>query len=159
MNRTSTIKIGHLTGPKFNLETGVPQGVCLSPTLFNIYVHDISKPLPNTDYIQYADDITQIIAVPGPPNVISQNTSHAIEQLTRYDNKWKIQTNIHKFQTLNIARRTTHPIITDEQIMPYTNKATVLGLTFSTQTITPQITARSAIDMMFISFVHIWYSC
>ena len=64
MDRTATIKIGHFTGPKFNLETGVPQGACLSPTLFKIYVHDIPHPLPNTDYIQYADGITQIIAVP-----------------------------------------------------------------------------------------------
>ena len=87
VDRTATIKIGHFTGPKFNLETGVPQGACLSPTLFNIYVRDIPHPLPNTDYIQYADDITQVIAAPGPPNVISQNTSQAIEQLTRYENK------------------------------------------------------------------------
>ena len=147
MDRTATIKIGHFTGPKFNLETGVPQGACLSPTLFNIYVRDIPHPLPNTDFIQYADDITQIIAVPGPPHVISQNTSHAIEQLTKYENKWKIQTNMHKFQTLNIARRTTHPIIADEQIIPYTNKATALGLTFSTRSITPQITTRRAMAM------------
>ena len=68
-------------------------------------------------------------------------------KLTRYENKWKIQTNMHKFQTLNIARRTTHPIITDEQIISYTNKATVLGLTFSTRSITPQITTRRAMAM------------
>ena len=88
-----------------------------------------------------------MIAVPGPPNVISQNTSLAIELLTRYENKWKIQTNINKFQTLNIARRKTLPIITDEQAIPYTNKATVLGLTFSTSSITPQITTRRGIAM------------
>ena len=54
---------------------------------------------------------------------------------------------MQKFQTLNIARRTTHPIITDEQIIPYTNKATVLGLTFSTRSIAPQITTRRAMAM------------
>ena len=54
---------------------------------------------------------------------------------------------MHKFQTLNIARRTTHPIIADEQIIIYTNKATALGLTFSTRSITPQITTRRAMAM------------
>ena len=50
MDLTTTIKIGHFTEPKFNLETGVPQGACVSPTLFNIYAHDIPHPLPK-DYI------------------------------------------------------------------------------------------------------------
>ena len=54
---------------------------------------------------------------------------------------------MHKFQTLNIAQRTTHPIIADEQMIPYTNKATALGLTFSTRSITPQITTRRAMAM------------
>ena len=43
---------------------------------------------------------------------------------------------MHKFQTLNIARHTTHPIITDKQIISYTNKATVLGPTFTTSSFT-----------------------
>ena len=54
---------------------------------------------------------------------------------------------MHKFQTLNIARRTTHPIIADEQIIPYTSKSTALGLTFSKRSITPQITTRRAMAM------------
>ena len=41
----------------------------------------------------------------------------------------------------------THPIIADEQIIPYTNKATALGLTFSTRSITPQITTHRAMAM------------
>ena len=35
-NKKASIKIGHISGPKFKLESGVPQGACLSPTLFNI---------------------------------------------------------------------------------------------------------------------------
>ena len=151
MDRTATIKIGHFTGPKFNLETGVPQGACLSPTLFNIYVHDIPRPLPNTDYIQYADDITQIIAVPGtyslcnfPKHFTSNRTTDQVrKQMENTDEHAQIPNTPHSPTHAQL----TFPIITDEQIIPYTNKATVSGLTFSTQSITPQITTRRAIAM------------
>ena len=95
-NRTASIKIGHISGPKFKLESGVLQEACLSPTLFNIYFKDIPETLVDTDYLQYADDITQIIALPGNPRAIANNTKLAIEQINNYENKWKIQTNINK---------------------------------------------------------------
>ena len=105
MDRTVRIKIENYTGQPFELQTGVPQGACLSPTLFNFYVHDLPDPLPNTDYEQYADDITQIIAAPGNYRTIGQNTTHAIAQLNDYENKWKTQTNFDKFRTRSDERR------------------------------------------------------
>ena len=110
-NRTASIKIFHISGPKFKLDSGVPPGACLLPTLFNIYVKDIPEPLVDTDYSQYADDITQIIALPGHPREIANNTKHAIEQINKNENKWKIQTNSNKFQIMNISRRNTAPFI------------------------------------------------
>ena len=143
-DRTASIKIGHYTGPPFNLETGVPQGACLSPTLFNIQVKDIPQPLPDTDYIQYADDITQIIALPGPPEAIAQNTAHAIRQINEYENRWKIQTNMTKFTIMNISRRRTVPIYIDDEHLDYSRTAKVLGLTYSNTGLTPQVTVRRA---------------
>ena len=58
----ATIRIGNLLGTPFHLESGVPQGACLSPSLFNFYVSDLPDTLPDTDYVQYADDVTQIIS-------------------------------------------------------------------------------------------------
>ena len=38
---------------------GVPQGLVLSPTFFNLYMHDILLPThPNTHILSYSDDIT-----------------------------------------------------------------------------------------------------
>ena len=145
MDRTARIKIGRYTGQTIELETGVPQGACLSPTLFNFYVRDLPDPLPNTDYIQYADDITQIISAPGTYRSIGQNTTHAIGQLNDFENKWKIQTNVDKFNTINIARLKTDDLLVNDNALTYKKTAKILGLTFSSRGLTKQATIRQII--------------
>ena len=63
-DRTATIQIGEYIGPPFKLNSWVPQEACLSPTLHSFYTHDMPEPLPNTNYIAFADDITQITSGP-----------------------------------------------------------------------------------------------
>src|SRR6478609_7126221 len=43
--------------PPQQFKTGVPQGGGLSPTLFDIYTSDISKPPKNTTLTTYTDDM------------------------------------------------------------------------------------------------------
>ena len=144
-DRTARIKIGGHTGQTIELETGVPQGACLSPTLFNFYVHDLPDPLPNTDYIQYADDITQIISAPGDYRFIGHQTTYAIRQLNDFENKWKIQTNIDKFSTINIARYKTDALTINDNDLTYKRNAKILGLTFSNRGPAKQVSIRRAI--------------
>ena len=116
------------------------------PQQFNIYVKDIPQPLVDTDYLQYADDITQIIALPGNPKAIANNTKLAIEQINNYENKWKIQTNINKFQIINVSRRNTAQVIVNRKEINYTKKKKkkILGMTYSTHGISPQVEIRKA---------------
>ena len=144
-DRTATIRIGNHIGPSFPLNSGVPQGACLSPTLYSFFVHDCPPPIPDTDYVAYADDITQIIAIRGNPTVVANNTTHAIEQINNYENKWKIKTNTTKFQIIPISRYKTSDIFINNRLIPYSHRGKVLGLNFSTFGFTQQPKIRKAI--------------
>ena len=141
-DRHAQIRIQNHTGPPFKLHSGVPQGAVLSPTLYSYFTHDIPPPLPDTDYISYADDITQLITTPG--NIVN-NTEHAIEQINTFENKWKIQANINKFTIININRHKTQDIFIENRHIPYSNTGRILGLQLSSHGYNRHITARKAI--------------
>ena len=61
-DRKARVVHNGVEGPDFALQAGVPQGSVLSPTLYNIYVRDLPRPLSNSSlYIIYADDVSQIV--------------------------------------------------------------------------------------------------
>ena len=100
------------------------------------------EPLPNTDYIAFADDITQITAGRYKYNDAARNTQHAIQQINNYENKWKVKRNKNKFQLVPISRIKISDITINNNILQYTNKGKILGLTFNTRGIIPQIKIR-----------------
>ena len=128
--RTGKLTINNTyTGPSFPIRSGVPQGSSLSPTLYTIYTADIPQDTPGSLNMMYADDITQIITHPSKSkNIMARHASREIVRINNYEKKWKIKTNTAKFKIIPLATRTTHPIIIDGQVIPYTNEGTILGL-------------------------------
>ncbi|KAH7676041.1 hypothetical protein AAVH_42050, partial [Aphelenchoides avenae] len=56
--RTSAVIVGDDCGDSFSPPSGTPQGSCLGPVLFIIYVHDISNVVDAPcKFAQYADDV------------------------------------------------------------------------------------------------------
>ena len=130
-DRQAQIRIGQFTGQAFPLLSGVPQGGCLSPTLFNLYTSDLPPPQNDNEQIIYADDITQIIKHKGSENWLVQETQKEIENINAYEKIWKIRTNKDKFQIIPINRLKTTNIIIDNTPLPMHKKGKVLGTTIT----------------------------
>lgn len=63
-------------GPPFEIESGVPQGGCLSPTLFIL----CTTYIPYSECVSFLDDVTQIVTYPGKSkHILALHTRNAIE--------------------------------------------------------------------------------
>ena len=136
-DRQATISIGPHLGPAFQLESGVPQGGCLSPSLFNFFTRELPRPAVDgaeVTNIIYADDVTQIVTSPSSSRqVLHKKIEKAAKQLSEFEAKWLIKTNTSKFKVITnttIGRPVPPPVIDGIPIQPC-NTGQCLGLTFS----------------------------
>ena len=55
-NRSQSTQVNNLKSEAQNLSCGVPQGSVLGPTLFLVYINDMSRAVMNVNHMLYADD-------------------------------------------------------------------------------------------------------
>ena len=141
-DKTAKIRIGNYICPEFFLLNGVPQGGCLSPTLFNFYTKDTPIPSGNNEQIIYADDITQIIQTQNNEKYLDPQTTREIENVKNYENQCKIKTNKNKFQIIPINRNGKEKVKTGTLTHDYQKKGKALGTIITTRGFSPHITSR-----------------
>lgn len=114
------------------IPAGVPQGAVLSPTLYNIFMHDIPRPV-NCSLYMYADDAA-IMSESLCPNTIINNLESGINLMNTHFNRWRIKLNINKTQSAFFTKRRKscflpqRQIILDGQSIPWDNNIKYLGV-------------------------------
>lgn len=117
--RTQRVKIEDERSEWKPLKKGVPQGSCLGPIIFNIFLNDLFYSLKNCNLTNYADDNTihaSDISMQSVLQALQMDTSNAIKWFAENF----MQANAEKFQFLLMKPLLTTDLIPDHIVIDNT---------------------------------------
>lgn len=130
--RSFFVSIQGKDSPLHRIVAGLPQGSVLSPTLFNVFMSDLS--ITASDKGLFADD-TAVFCANKSPNKIVKKLNSASKQLSDFCSKWKIKLNPGKTQAAYFTRRKADRWLPSSQIrvlnaeISWDNEIKYLGVT------------------------------
>lgn len=104
--RTFRVRVGGALSAPRGVPAGVPQGSCLGPRLYTLYINDMPT-FTRTNTALYADD-TAIYAKSFSAIVANKQTQIHINMLERYWDRWKLPINANKTETITFTRKYTN---------------------------------------------------
>ena len=112
------------------IKAGVPQGSCLGPLLWNIYINELLNLIPGVK--AYADDLTLAHAyVPGEEAATAAHMNATLSRIVSWGNKWQVKFASNKTQLLIVSRaRTNLRLAVGGETLVSRNEMEVLGVTY-----------------------------
>ena len=118
------------------LKAGTPQGSCLSPILYLIFVNDLTVNVnqEETSASQYADDVN-LYCTHRNLETATRNVQKALYSVEKWCQKWQVIINANKSQVVIFTKCPTHKQVAADlkifnQAIPTSSEASYLGVTF-----------------------------
>ena len=100
INRKGFISYNKFNTEYFKIPAGVPQGSCLSPILFGLFVSDIPKPKGKEKLSQFADDIVAWMVL---RYLWENDLEHYVNKIVEWCLFWGLKVNIDKTMHMNMG--------------------------------------------------------
>ena len=130
--REQRVRCGGTTTEWLKVTRGVPQGSCLSPLLFNIYVRNLPS-ISEAECAQFADDVTES-AADSDLEVIAQKLTTSFEKTKEFCDEKELVVNSSKtqlviFKASNRKIPDDFQLVLDASVIKPSNSAKLLGFT------------------------------
>lgn len=107
-NRTFQVTVKNGLSSTKNIKYGVPQGSCLSPTLYSLYTYDIPAS-QNCEVALFADDTAFTVTSRFSRHIVKY-LELMLRKFAKYCNQWKIKLNHDKTKALFFTHRRTRQL-------------------------------------------------
>ena len=130
-SRKQVVAVDGQESDPVDVQSGVPQGSVLGPSLFLFYINDIHIGLQSMVRL-FADDTIAYLTV--ATDTECNSLQNDLKKLAQWENKWKMEFHPSKCQVLSISRK-RHPINYNYQLhsqsLEHVTSAKYLGITFN----------------------------
>ena len=111
--RSSSVDYEGVMSHKVTSRTGVPQGSCLGPLMFNLYINDLIYYLHETCTFLYADDST-FLKMGSNLQALSEEANQVLQRLHKWSsfNRLAVNTSKTKFMILTNLSIADYPVLT-----------------------------------------------
>lgn len=134
-NRMQYVKYDTALSKQSHIGIGVPQGSCLGPLLYNLYVNDIHSNFLNCHLVMYADD-TVFTACDNNSAALEQFMNDTLKQIFQWCLKNKLVINTDKTEWMLFSnKKLLHPLELkiNNSILDQTDSFKYLGFTMDSR--------------------------
>lgn len=130
-NRSQRVVVDGYTSDSASVESGVPQGSVLGPSLFLFYINDIAEGLNSTVRLFADDTIAYLVIITKKDCQLLQTD---LDKMEVWEGKWLMEFHLNKCQVLSITRKQTpifYNYILHGQVLEHVQSAKYLGCTIN----------------------------